>query len=129
MKKLKGVYSRNETKGSNEFIEPFAIGTASSCRIESESGTVYWLSAPEEDGYRSVVREPPRNAATGTMIVQPPTADQEHVEIKDRFRGRLRSDVQVGMSLALDIFGSKTRILSEVVVRIERGNVPDEIFQ
>lgn len=129
MSKFKSVYSLSEKNGANEATEPFAIETPSSCRIESESGTVYWLSAPDEAGYRAVVREPPQDATTGTMVVQPMTAEQQDVEIGDRFRGKLRSDIEVGMSLALEVFGSETRILSEVVVAIDRENVPDEIFE
>ena len=126
MSKFKGVYSVNDVDDS---IEPFTMATASGCRIETECGTVYWLGCPDDEEFRDIVREPPLDGTSGTMLMQPPTAHPKSHEISEKFRGKLRSDVTVGMSLALEVFGEKSRILSEVVVNIEPGNVPEELFR
>ncbi len=126
MSKFKGVYSVNDAAKS---IEPFAKATTTGCRIETECGTVYWLGCPDDEGVRDVMREPAPEGASGTMIMQAPNAQSESPKIKGRFRGKLRSDVEIGMSLALEISGQASRILSEVVVNIEPGNVPEELFR
>ena len=127
MSKFKNVFS------AKDMTDGYPVDAPSACRIETESGTVYWLSAPDADGYRSVVREPPQDTfSTGTLFVQAPPTDEKHEENSEageKFRGRLRSEVVVGMSLALEILGQETGLLSEVVVGIEPGNVPKEIFE
>ena len=75
------------------------------------------------------MREPSPGGTSATMIVQKPTAHPKNHEISEKFRGKLKSDVEVGMSLALEVSGEASRILSEVVVKIEPGNVPEEIFR
>ncbi len=127
MTKFNNVYS------AKDMTDGYAVDAPSDCRIETQSGTVYWLSAPDADGYRSVVREPLPGTATGTLFVQAPTThvekDEENSEASEKFRGKLRSEVVVGMSLALEVLGRETGLLSEVVVKIEPGDVPKEIFQ
>ena len=124
--KFKGLYSVKEEKSS---VPPFAVATASGCRVETECGTVYWLGCPDDEGIRDVMREPSPGGTSATMIVQKPTAHPKNHEISEKFRGKLKSDVEVGMSLALEVSGEASRILSEVVVKIEPGNVPEEIFR
>ena len=126
MSKFKGVY-KVETVPSS--IEPFAKATTTGCRIETECGTVYWLGCPDDEGFRDVMREPAPEGASGTMVVQRPTAHPKNHKIRGKFRAKLRIDVEVGMSLALEVTGEKSRILSEVVVNIEPGNVPEELFR
>ncbi len=126
MSKFKGVYSVNEVENS---IPPFVAEAASGCRIETACGTVYWLGCPDDEGFRDIVREPAPDGASSTMVMQKPTAHPKTHKISEKFRGKLRSDVEVGMSLALEISGGASRILSEVVVNIEPGNVPDELFR
>ncbi len=126
MSKFKGVYSVNDV---DESIAPFAVGTASGCRIETGCGTVYWLGNPDDEGFRDIVREPPQDGTSGSMVMQPPTKHPKSSEVSERFRGKLRADVEVGMSLAFEVFGEKSRILSEVVVNIEPRDVPEELFR
>jgi hypothetical protein len=120
----KGVYTANHQ-------HEYAAQAGRSCRIETQSGTVYWLSPPDDEGYRAIIREPARDASTGTLLVQGAVgaggADGAH--LTERFRGKLGADAKVGMSLNLQVFGTASRVLSEVVVRIEEGNVPPGLFE
>lgn len=124
MSRIKSVYK----VGEGESGPPFRAKADSACRVETECGTVYWFSRPDEDGVRDVVREPAAGGKSCTMIVQRPTRHPRNQEISERFRGELRTDVQVGMSLALEVTGEKSRILSEVVVKIEPGDIPEDLF-
>ncbi len=126
MSKFKGVYSVNDAAKS---IAPFAAETASGCRVETECGTVYWLGCPDDEGVRDVMREPSPDGTSATMVMRRPTAHPKNHKISEKFRAKLRSDVEAGMSLALEISGEESRILSEVVVNIEPGNVPEELFR
>ena len=124
MTRFKGVLSASDRTHTGSY----SVDDPSDCRIETEGGTVYWFSGPAEDGYRSVLRDPPRDHVTGTLLVQKPTSS-EHAELHTKFRGKLRTEVKVGISLALEVLGSDASVLSEVVVSIETGDVPEEIFQ
>lgn len=130
MGKFKSVYSVQPDVAS---VPPFAKETASGCRVETECGTVYWLGSPDDEGIRDVMREPAKDGTSATMMVQRPTAHPKSQEISEKFRATLRSDVKAGMSLSLEISGEASgkasRILSEVVVAIEPGNVPEELFR
>lgn len=126
MSRFKSVYSVKEERSS---VPPFAVAAASGCRVETECGTVYWLGCPDDEGFRDVMREPTSTGTSATMIVQKPTAHPKNHAISEKFRGKLKSDVEVGMSLALEVAGEASRILSEVVVKIEPGNVPEELFR
>jgi hypothetical protein len=106
----------------------FPAEEPSSCRIETQGGTVYWLSEPHDDGYRWVVREHLKSSDTNTMVMQRFSHSTESLDLGDKFRGKLGGDVQIGMPLVLEVFNRETRILSEVVVAIEVGNVPQMIF-
>ena len=88
----------------------------SSCRIETQGGSVYWLSEADDDGYRWIVREHLQSSDTNTMVMQKFSSSKESLDLGDKFRGRLAGDVQAGMPFVLEIFGRETRILSEVVV-------------
>ena len=129
MGRFKSVYSVQPVEPSTP---PFAAAMASGCRIETECGTVYWLGRPDNEGVRDVMREPAPDGTSGTMVMQAPTAHPKSQEISEKFRAKLRSDVKVGMSLALEISSEASkpsRILSEVVVTIEPGDVPEELFR
>ena len=52
----------------------------------------------------------------------------ESLDLGDKFRGCLAGEVQIGMPFVLEVSGRDTRILSEVVVAIEVGNLPQMIF-
>ncbi len=100
----------------------------SSCRIETQGGTVYWLSQADDEGNRWVVREHLQSSETNTMVMQRFSTANESLDLGDKFRGRLAGDVQAGMPFVLEVAGRETRILSEVVIAIEVGNVPEMIF-
>ena len=112
-----------ENKGSF-----FSERDFSSCRVETQGGSVYWLSESGDDGYRWVVREHLDAMDTNTMVMQKFSSSKESLDLDDKFRGRLAGDVQTGMPFVLEVSGRETRILSEVVVAIEVGNVPQAIF-
>ena len=105
----------------------FSERDPSSCRVETQGGSVYWLSEADEDGFRWVVREH-LQTDTNTMVMQKFSSSKESLDLGDKFRGKLAGDVQAGMPFVLEISGRETRILSEVVVAIEVGNVPQMIF-
>ena len=106
----------------------FAERDPSSCRVETQGGSVYWLSEADDDGYRWIVREHLQCSDTNTMVMQKFSSSKESLDLGDKFRGRLAGDVQAGMPFVLEISERETRILSEVVVAIEVGNVPQMIF-
>ncbi len=89
---------------------------------------MYWLSEADDDGYRWVVREHLQSSDSNTMVMQKFSSSKESLDLGDKFRGRLAGDVQSGMPFVLEISDRETRILSEVVVAIEVGNVPQMIF-
>lgn len=100
----------------------------SSCRIETQGGTVYWLSEADDNRYRWIVREHLQSSDTNTMVMQKFSSSKESLDLGDKFRARLAGDVQIGMPFVLEISSRETRILSEVVVAIEVGNIPQMIF-
>lgn len=106
----------------------FSAEEPSSCRIETQGGTVYWLSEPQDEGFRWVVREHLKSSETNTMVVQRHPHSKEPFDLGDKFRGKLGGDVQLGMPFVLEILDRDTRIRSEVVVAIEAGNVPQMVF-
>ncbi len=106
----------------------FSERDPSSCRVETQGGSVYWLSEPDGDGYRWVVREHLQSSDSNTMVMQKFSSSKESLDLGDKFRGKLAGDVQAGMPFVLEVSGRETRILSEVVVAIEVGNVPQMIF-
>ncbi|MBN1441407.1 MAG: hypothetical protein JXA90_01810 [Planctomycetes bacterium] len=105
----------------------FSQDDASSCRIETQGGTVYWLSAANEEGIRWIVREHLRSSETNTMIMQK-VSQQGNLDLGDKFRGRICSDVEVGSPFVVEVVDGETRILSEPVVAIEAGTVPEMLF-
>lgn len=114
----------SESSNEREF---FAEADSSSCRIETQGGTVYWLSRASEDQTRWIVREHLRSSDTDTVVMHKASSSGE-VDLGDKFRGRVRSDVQVGAPFVLEIVEKDSRILSEPVVCIEVGNVPAMLF-
>jgi hypothetical protein len=97
------------------------------CRIETHGGTVYWLSNAETDGTRWIIREHLRSSDTNTVVMHKASANGD-VDLGDKFRARLKSDVTVGAPFILEFVEKETRILSEPVVEIEVGNVPTMLF-
>ena len=113
-----------KASGSQDFV---AESQQESCRIETRGGTVYWLSAADDDGLRWIVREHLRNSDTNTMVMHKFSTETE-VDLADKFRGRVASDISVGAPFVLEVVGREARIFSEPVVAIEVGNVPEMIF-
>jgi hypothetical protein len=108
----------------------FSDNEPSSCRIETQGGTVYWLSRPDDASCRWIVREQLHSSDTHTMIMHRlPGADSPPDLGDNKFRGRLSGDVQRGMPFVIEIDEEETRIVSEVVVGIEVGEVPEMIFR
>lgn len=106
----------------------FSERDPSSARIETQGGTVYWLSEAGADGLRWVVREQLRGAETETMVMQKLRHSKEALDLGDKFRARLAGDVQEGLPFVLEVEGSETKILTEIVVSIETGTVPQMVF-
>lgn len=106
----------------------FSENEPTSCRIETQGGTVYWLSEADPDGSRWVVREHLKSSDTNTMVMQRFSASQERLDLGDKFRASLGGDVIVGLPFVLEMKSRDTRILTEAVVSIEVGNVPAMIF-
>ncbi len=63
------------------------------------------------------------------MVMQKFSQSKDRVDFGDKFRGRLTGDIQQGMPFVLEVPEHDTRILSEVVVAIEVGNIPEMIFR
>jgi hypothetical protein len=112
------------TSGARVFSET----NPSSCRIETQGGTLYWLSPVGPDGARWVVREDLRSTQTNTMVMQKFSQSQEPLELGEKFRAALGGDVVLGLPFVLEVKNRDTRILTEAVVAIEVGNVPEVIF-
>ena len=109
-------------------VQSFEDSDPGSCRVETQGGTVYWISVPDDEGQRWIVREHLRSAETNTMVMQPITSTKEALDLGDKFRGRLGGDVVIGLPFVIEVSGRETRILSEVVIDIEVGNVPEMLF-
>ncbi len=118
----------SETKNDSQKVQTFEESNPGSCRIETEGGTVYWLSQPDGEARRWVVREHLRNSDTNTMVMQPITSSKDGLDLGDKFQARLGGDIVIGLPFVLEVSNTGTRILSEVVVAIEVGNVPEMIF-
>jgi hypothetical protein len=110
-------------------VEFFSDRDASSCRLETQGGTVYWLSEAADDGMRWVVREHLQSSETNTMVMQKVAQSKEKLDLGDKFRAKLAGDVQQGLPFVLEVPEHDTRILSEPVAGIEVGNVPEMIFR
>ncbi len=106
----------------------FSENNPSSCRIETQGGTVYWLSEAGEDGVRWVVREHLKSSVTNTMVMQKFSSSQERLDLGDKFRASLGGDVVIGLPFVLEVKNRDTRILTEAVINIEVGNVPEMVF-
>ena len=105
----------------------FSESEREGCRIETQGGTVYWLSEADGKGMRWIVREHLKTSDTNTMVMHK-FSKQRELDLGDKFRGRLAGDVQIGMPFVLEVVDLETRILSEPVVAIEVGNIPTMIF-
>ena len=109
-------------------IRVFSESDASSCRIETQGGTVYWLSEAGTNGLRWVVREHLKSSETNTMVMQKFSTSQERLDLGDKFRATLGGEVVIGLPFVLEVKNRDTRILTEAVVSIEVGNVPEMVF-
>ena len=107
----------------------FEASRPASCRIETESGTVYWVSAPDEEGVRTIVRERSNEIGSSTMLVPSLGQESKSTQLGRRFRGRLTKDVEIGDSLVIEVKDAAIRILTEVAVKLEEGEVPDAVFE
>ena len=107
--------------------QTFSISECNNCRVETQGGTVYWISAADDAGTRWIVREHLQSSDTDTMVMQKFSASGS-IDLGDKFRGTLCEDIRVGSPLVLQVHESDTRIVSEGVVDIEKGNVPAMIF-
>ena len=117
------------TSKESSKVQNFDENDPGSCRVETQGGTVYWISNPEPDGTsRWVMREHLRSSETTTMVMQPITNTKEGLDLGDKFQARLGGDIVVGLPFVLEVNEHETRILSEAVVTIEVGNVPEMLF-
>ena len=107
----------------------FSERDPSSCRIETSGGTVYWISQADDEGYRWVLREQLQSSETNTMVMQKFSQSKDSLDLGDKFRARLAGDIQQGMPFVLEVEKTETRILSEIVVDLEAGKVPEMIFR
>jgi|SRR5688572_12794641 len=110
-------------------VDFFSEQSAASCRVETQGGTVYWLSEADADGCRWIVREHLQSSDTNTMVMQKFSHTKASLDLGDKFRGKLAGDIQQGMPFVIEIMDRDTRILSEIVVTIEVGNIPEMIFR
>lgn len=115
----------SSSTGSNR-TSSFEATHPDSFRIETEGGTVYWLSKPDSDGIRWVLRE--HQLDSHTMIMQPIAGSSDRVDFGTKFRARLGGAISSGTPFLLEVVDSDTRILSEAITNVEVGNVPDLIF-
>ncbi len=106
----------------------FSEDDPASCRIETQGGTVYWLSEAGPEGIRWVVREHLKSSDTNTMVMQKFSTCQDRLDLGDKFRACLGGDVIMGLPFVLEMKNRDTRILTEAVIGIEVGNVPAMIF-
>ncbi len=109
-------------------VRVFSEDDPSSCRIETQGGTVYWLSEAGPNGIRWVVREHLKSSETNTMVMQKFSTCKESLDLGDKFRATLGGDVVIGLPFVLEVKNRDTRILTEAVVTIEVGNVPEMVF-
>ncbi len=107
--------------------EFFPEDEPSSARIETQGGTVYWLSQADENGVRWVVREHLKTSDTNTMVMHKASKSGE-IDLGDKFQGLIRSNVEMGSPFIIEVVDKESRILSEPVVGIEIGNVPEMLF-
>ena len=115
--------SETESRNSDSFAE----SDPRSARIETQGGTVYWISEAGDDDVRWIIREHLRTSDTNTMVMQSSTSSGS-IDLGDKFRAIVRSEVKVGSSFILDVVEKDTRLVSEPVVDIETGNVPSMLF-
>jgi hypothetical protein len=109
-------------------VRIFTENSPESCRIETQGGTVYWISEADQEGERWVVREHLKTSETNTMVMQKFSASQSRLDLGDKFRASLAGDVIIGLPFVLEVKNRDTRILTEAVVDIEVGNVPAMVF-
>lgn len=110
-------------------VEFFSEKDPASCRIETQQGTVYWLSIAGEEGQRWIVREHLQSSDTNTMVMHKFSQSKANLDLGDKFRGKLAGDIQQGMPFVIEVAEYETRILSEIVIAIEVGNIPEMIFR
>lgn len=110
----------------SESTSSFEATHPDSFRIETEGGTLYWLSKPDSEGVRWVLRE--HQMESHTMIMQPISGSKDQIDFGSKFRARLGGTISGGTPFLLEVMESETRILSEAITSIEVGNVPDLIF-
>ena len=85
------------TSKESSKVQNFDENDPGSCRVETQGGTVYWISNPEPDGTsRWVMREHLRSSETNTMVMQPITNTKEGLDLGDKFQARLGGDIVVG---------------------------------
>ena len=116
------------TQDEAEKVQTLEKSAHASCRVETEGGAVYWISLPDSEVKRWVVREQLRNSQSNTMVVQPITMSKDSLDLNEKFKARLGGDLVVGLPFILELDDNESRILSEVVVSLEVGNVPERIF-
>ena len=107
-------------------LKVFLPRNPGSCRIETESGTVYWLTGPDAETTRSIYRDSKNAAKSSTMKLATPGGGE--TAIHDRFRGTIVGEVNVGKSVVFAIKTTGEKVLTETVVSIEATPVPSELF-
>lgn len=61
-------------------------------------------------------------------MVMHKASNSGEIDLGDKFQARVRSDVEIGATFVLEVVDKETRILSEPVVGIEVGNIPEMLF-
>ena len=126
---------QDPTFASHDMSEPtqlrrtdfYCANDSAACRVETRGGTIYWMGEADDDGFRPVVRDQLPATGTDTMVLQTISQSKKPFELTGSFRGRLAGDVQEGLPFVLEIPDHRVRILSEIVVEIDVGTLPEEI--
>lgn len=83
------------------------------------SGTKYEFSRPDEDGWRTVLRKAKSEGDTTILSLKPDGMDKHAHQIERKeFTGKLKNDVQMGMSLYVEIKNESRTLVSEKVRKI-----------
>lgn len=118
-----------ENKTSPNQARFLAEKDGAACRIETRGGTVYWVSSSDAEGLRWVIREQLQSADTNTQVVQRGVGTRIEVDLGDKFRARLKGAVTPGKPCVLEMPRDGAQIVTDVVVAVEVGGLPEMIFR
>ena len=84
----------------------------------TESGTKYEFSKPDDDGWRTVSRKAKGEGDTAIFTPKPEGMGQQvHSTDRKEFTGKLKNDVQKGLSLYVEIKDENRTLVSEKVMK------------